>query len=54
MVDEMKFDRGLMDHEVLGLASAHCTLPTSEYGRQAMATVDFPYSPRCRIAWVRR
>ena len=21
----MKFDRGLMDHQALGLASAHCT-----------------------------
>ncbi len=39
----MKSDRWLMDKEVLGLSFALCTLPTPEYGYQAMATVGYPY-----------
>ena len=50
----MKFDRWLMDEEVLGLAAIHRTLPVSEYGHLVMATVDSPYSPRCRLARIRR
>ena len=44
----MKSDCWLMDQEVLGLSSALCTLPTPEYGYQAMATVGYPESTEGR------